>query len=795
MPKAPTTIRVDLDTVGGTPFPVTSAFDLEYERASGRRSAERHANWMRRTHIHGVEREIVDNILKSLSPGAERKAYLDHIKQVYVDSCYAACMPVPIGDVPRQSTVLQLENGKFKRAARKPEYATSEQRWVVNRDTFLREQAERYGHCPWSPDSVNATQRGPDRFHERGYKWPGSDAFQGDTGLINGKYFQNAFIELEPRTGLHPIFYRFVAGTARPSKGALAGPHKDDRRRYRYKRALLDCVYITAGKIIEWIRVDIDEEFASIETLEEELQAKVDAGVLPSMPNVISWIYDDRKPGVVINPHFIWLLPACRGVFFPKGEKREELKRQGKPTGERQYRLYKAVAEALHVACQSIGADMGGVENPADIKNPISPHCAVSIPNDREFLSLSELAELLDVRIDAEAIARQAARREMLAAGITEANSQRFFIWARRAGLQIAQDLYLSREPHWDPNSTLFEHQHFKAEIAEQLTASVPKSIGPRNSGEREALKKAIEMRAEYLSIHFDPAAFDRAPRDRGAAQHLIPEGADLKMRQDIGREYAHGSQVMNTQHAITEAYKHALRNGLSTTHKAIADLAGRCKNTVGAHAKVCQARARTELAQEAALAAVEPIKEAPALVPVIQTTDPVESSHEFGLIHEDQAVDHHDPIWCREGVALDTVKPITLRTSLNADTADTHAPASIPDLKLEPDSVEMAAQEPEETWTVQVCPEIGWVFGQPARSPWESRGMVGPKRSQPDDGVGCPKRAWESQIGCPELQWRFGQCRTHPEHQYRDVIAELMEELLPRAETLDADLSAADTL
>lgn len=756
-----------------------STFNEEYDSESARRSAERRANWMRRTHIHGVEREIVEHTLRSLASdesafnwatgltfakgglvayrkklyvctephaaGATfdaskfitaRQAYLDHIRRVHVDACYAACMPVPTGDEPRQPTLVKQADGSSKRVARKAAHATTEQRFVVNRDTYLREQAERYKDCPWSPVGDNATKSGKERFQLEGYEWPGSDAYAGDTGLINGKYFQNAFIELDARTVLNSILKRFAAGTARPTKGALAGPHKDDRRFYQFKRAMLDCVYITAGEVIEWLRVDVDAEFASIEELLARLQAKVDAGVLPCMPNVISWIFDDRKPGVVINPHLIWLLPPGRGVYYPKDEKkREELKRQGKPTGLRAYRLYKAVAEALHTACIDLGADRDGAENPADIKNPVSPHCWFAIPNGDEFLSLSEMARLLDVRIDADYFAQLAARREMQAAGITDKNSERFFVWARRAGLPVAQELYLTREPVWDPHSSVFDYEYFQAEIARQLTASVPTAIAPRNSREREALKKAIDMRAEHVALIFDPAAFDHAPRDRGAAQHLIPEGADLKVRQDIGRDYAHGSQVRNTQDAITEAYKHAIRNALPTTHRAIAELADRCKNTVGTHSKVCLDRARRELAEEAQ-AVMQPVQQAPTLVPDQEAASVGEMVQEGNITRQEGPVEH-DPIWCREGVGSTTANPIIPQTALHGDTPepDTHP-------ETEPDTVGL--------------------------DDWEAKDELTTEESR------------------PEPQWVFGRRPKRPEPVYRDVLAEILGDSLPTAETIE---------
>lgn len=787
-----TTVSIDRDVAGAAPLSI-AAFNEDYDRASARRSAERKANWMRRTHIHGVEREIVESTLKSLASDENavnwatgltfvkgelvayskklyvcvvphtvgttfdaskfvlaRQAYIDHISRVHVDSCYAACMPVPACDEPRQPTLMKQADGSWKRVARKPAHATAEQRWVVSRDTYLREQAERYRDCPWSPVGDNATKSGEERFQLEGYVWSGSDAFPGNTGRINGKYFQNDFIELDARTELNPLLKRFPAGAARPGKGALAGPHKDDRRYYQFKRAIMDCIYITAGDVIEWLRVDVDAEFASIEVLEQLLQAKVDAGVLPCMPHVISWIFDDRYPGVVINPHLIWLLPVGRGVYYPKDEKkREELKLQGKATGETSYRLYKAVAEALHIACIDLGADLGGVENPADIKNPVSPHCWFAIPNGDEFLSLSEMAKLLDVRINADYFAQRAVRREMQAAGITDKNSQRFFVWSRRAGLPIAQELYLTREPIWDPRSSVFDHAHFQAEIAKELTASVPATIAPRNSRERETLKKAIEMRAEYLAVHFDPARLDIRPRDRGAAAHLIPPGADETTRKSVGRTYGHGSQVRNSQDAITEAYKQAIRLGLPMTQKAIGQAARRCRNTVGTHGRACLERAKLELYAEA----IEAIKHTSKPILLVQIDDEPTTSEDrksdaktMGPEIAPEQPEVPRTIWCREGVGLETANTIILQPTLDAGTPE---PATPPE--PEPDIVGLADWDAEDELPTE-----------------ESR---------------------------PEPRWVFGRRPKRPDPVYRDVLAELMGDSLVTAETFERRMLETDFL
>lgn len=471
---------------------------------------------------------------------------------------------------------------------------TSRHAYLINKADEQQRQAALYPPCPeagpvpkrydpHSPLSKNAQQSGLEFFHTRGWRWRGSDVILAETGderlaLINGKYFQYAWVQTVPKTAGDIMLDRIVTavpalrpkkrkGQKHENKKLLAGPCKDDRREYGNKRSALQMPLISCHRLTTLFRVDIDRNFIRYDDLLSWLQHLVEEGKLPCLPHFVVWIFDDRFPGQVLHPHLIWLLPADRPVWGYGVQRR----------------IYDAVVSQVTENCIEIGADAGGLANPTDFKNPISGHCHYKTPNRTHFPTLSEMAEAIGAKTSRLAAARRRSILTMAEAQMGSDQSNRFWEWCYKVSYSIAIELCVRKE--FDPRSDIFDVEVFQRALIEHTIQLIPgpEDGGPRNAKERAACEKAIKTRCSFLAREFDPDRIGKG-KDLGACADLMPAKATRKERHEVGGRYGRTQASKNIQAEILEAYRRALKEGLPTTKVAIAEAAGCSRNTVRAH-------------------------------------------------------------------------------------------------------------------------------------------------------------------------------------------------------------------
>lgn len=436
---------------------------------------------------------------------------------------------------------------------------------------------------PWSPLDPNFTQGGNSRTKKRGYVWRGSDVINAElnshtAGLINNKRFQKARIELSFRSDGDDMLWRIITAVPKHANGGkrktdehgrlvkkkqlLAGPHKDCRRRYASKMAALDGTYLSTTDLLTLMRIDLDKEFDSYEDLLQELLDMVEFGDLPLLPHFIVWTPDDRFPGRLFGAHLIFLLPANRGVWG-KGVHRV---------------VYDAAVAGLTYALKRLGADPGGIANPADFRNPIGPHNDYRTTNRDVFMSCGEINSRLKVKASRASMMRQMSIEAMEAAGQEHENSQRFWCWAFEVVFKLAVQAFHAKK--FDPRRSDYDWEAFRDYLVEATLEILPSELGPRTERERASCEKAVRTRATTVAIEFDPDNLSRGV-DRGACAEIIPRNASRQQKHKMGGEYGRTKRVQSTREAILEAYRHALIHGLDITDVSIAELARRNRRTV----------------------------------------------------------------------------------------------------------------------------------------------------------------------------------------------------------------------
>ena len=187
------------------------------------------------------------------------------------------------------------------------------------------------------------------------------------------------------RSTLSPVLERFVRAT--PKAGAkriragvemqrlMAGPAKDERRREWTKLHGLDQPYIQLLSVMRHgFRHELDRVYKSWEHLRRAVAKKVRRRRLACMPHVVVG-HVDALTGEVHNPHLWWLLPEEDVVLYdhdnPKADKRC-------------MRLYDGVVVGSFLELRDLGADAGGLTNPIDGKNPLSPEWSFQVWNETD---------------------------------------------------------------------------------------------------------------------------------------------------------------------------------------------------------------------------------------------------------------------------------------------------------------------------------------------------------------------------------------------------------------------------
>ncbi len=453
-----------------------------------------------------------------------------------------------------------------------PESATERQRFLVERDwrrkvTFKRHELE--------PNITAFVQTYQERIHD-GYVWKG--------GWLNDeqKYFQCAFVERGFRSEQHAHLQRVVGMIWSKRSGHMrAGLAKDSRIAWEMKYKALDCVYVNTTTLRQVIRVDIDRAFSSYEELLAKLIDLVKQGMLPCLPHLITWIWDSRSTDIK-SPHLVWMLPADRGVFGHCGASF----------------LFDRVAAGLTMACSDIGADIGGLANPCEFKNPLSPHCSFRIPNDTHMPDLAEMAETVDTSTNRAELFRDIGTRALQAGGLDRTSSQVVWAWAARAGCGLVRAEQISGA--YDALAETYDPEAHVRHVAICLKQMIPDEIRPLNARGREKAKQAIARQARWVVANFDPHKLMGDPIDRGAARHLINIDDDLATRRDKGQTYAAGVRVENTKAAIKSAVADALQAGRDGRDPyALLEASQRSINTVKKHLFGCYVSALADALTE----------------------------------------------------------------------------------------------------------------------------------------------------------------------------------------------------
>jgi hypothetical protein len=240
--------------------------------------------------------------------------------------------------------------------------ATSMQRKLV-RGQLWREHCEKYGKPQTTKERL-----------EHGYVWDGEGTEDEDgskTYLVCGKSLQNRFVFKGLKRDEDEFVMRYVASMPRASTGILmTGMGKDQARRQSRKLFALDKTHgFFCERVKDMFRIDIQKTWPS----QEALQADLDT--LKYKPQLVVWIWDDRYPGAVIDPHFYIILPEGKGVWNSR------IRPDGKVWDNKKYhRLLNAVIAGLNKMFTPLGADPGGMAHPFHGKLVTSPHCAYFVP-------------------------------------------------------------------------------------------------------------------------------------------------------------------------------------------------------------------------------------------------------------------------------------------------------------------------------------------------------------------------------------------------------------------------------
>lgn len=506
-----------------------------------------------------------------------------------------------------QALEAELDQADARAAGKPYDPLTNRQNHILYKHHRTLKSVLRYGaDDPWAPHQKNFLLSHKQRTSpDGGYYWPGSSVdpatgeITGQVTLINGRYYQDMRHSTQYRSTHSHNLQRILASVPKNQGGKkyrdkdgnkrqrlLSGPAKDDRRHYNSKQAALELPHIAATSIMkDMMRVELDQSFSSYEELIGKLLIKVEEGVIPCLPHVIDWIPDDRYPaGTVRNPHLIWILPDGKAVY-------------GKFS--KQQWLFDKVVAGLTYALRDLGADPGGLANVSDFKNPISEHCDYRDSNTTHYPDLSEMAECLDLSYDRATAARAMSLEALGAAGLTEENSQRFWSWATKAGFIAARDLWQANKRRWDPRSPEYDGWAFPTAIERVLTDNVPREIAPKNSRERDALKKAIQTRAEFAAENFDPEKLEDAPVNRGAAVGRIKPEHDKRARHQIGQIVGAENKIIDSRQAVTDAVRKTIKAGQATTLETIATIADRHVNTVRKYITAARYQVYAELAAD----------------------------------------------------------------------------------------------------------------------------------------------------------------------------------------------------
>lgn len=194
--------------------------------------------------------------------------------------------------------------------------ATHEQKQLVRRHEKAMDFVQRH----------LSLQPAHERIHGKGFHWPGGWVIENE--VWRDEFFQNGF-----KTWQHPFFMRVLASMGKASTTLCTGDTKDGCVRQFSKMHGSDKLYgFFSVKCRDMWRLDCDRTFANEAEMLSWLAFRVMESGAPCMPHMAVWIPDDRYPGRISKPHFIFFLPETKAVW-PNAT-------------DAQHRLLRAVIEA-----------------------------------------------------------------------------------------------------------------------------------------------------------------------------------------------------------------------------------------------------------------------------------------------------------------------------------------------------------------------------------------------------------------------------------------------------------------
>lgn len=398
-----------------------------------------------------------------------------------------------------------------------------------------------------------------------GYRWAGGE------DPATGRE-RSAFTYKGLRSDEHELLKLFASclPKARPRakdadetelKQSLMTGTKEFTRAIGSKLLGLDESYVEGQKSIRgFIRIDCDGVFASWDALRLALIDVLESVEL--LPHIV--VGDELSDGRIVRPHFIWLLPEKSRIRFDS---------KALPGPQK---LFHAVARALTAATIPVGADAGGLSNIMRLKNPLSPHWAVAIMNERDPLCLGDLKVRLEPWMgqeDVEMAERQIAVRGE-AVGIDKCRSNAFFREATAACWTLARQWFADDDERGKLDGDDLAEAFIVAlgHDARRAMASVP----PR---------KAMAMLGSvcrWAARHFDPST-RRRTANPGVLRGTLG-GLSLHDRQAAGGRHSAGTRRDASVDAIRAAIATLRAEGLRITKTAVADRAGVAYRTVLRH-------------------------------------------------------------------------------------------------------------------------------------------------------------------------------------------------------------------
>lgn len=447
-------------------------------------------------------------------------------------------------------------------------------------------------------------QSSRDRIQDRGYVWDGwrlAPDVIGSNGISLkydvGGHLHLPFVvhDLPSRTSGSPLMLRCLTMTAKPVRGIKANPKKkiahrdavgprtgmtkDGCKRQRRKIVAYDNLYwFFNDHCVDAWRHDDDDTYPSEAHLGAWLDHEVEEGRLAAKPNKSVYVWDDRWPEKVPTPHHYYFLPDDGGK--PGGK-------DGKTAGKGSSAVWKdpfshhMLSQIQAKLNEQLGCDPGGLANMNHGKNPLSTH-VITINWHENCLTLSEFAELLDLDLTRQEMARKQSVDRLKAVGFDDASSNNSFTVVSTLALDGTR--HIGRDGNIDTN----DYDEFLTAAIEEATVAVKRQLvedGIKPTQEQwAALEGLIDTCCKWAVADFDPKKLTKSGLNPGAAAHLMLPTDDTKTRIRKGQRYSADAKAAHSKKLIGEAIASIKTDGAEETVSEIARRAGRSRDTVRRH-------------------------------------------------------------------------------------------------------------------------------------------------------------------------------------------------------------------